>query len=168
MYQSIINIDEKYQLMQIDEVCERFEVDPIEGLNYSQVKQRFEKYGANKFSQKERNVWKKIQKSLMKPVIFCGMLLPSIFCIIILILYPNIYILTLAIVFTLHTIIATAWFSYGQRKILSQYLNIDEPRYCQVLRNCKHETLIQGYYRESLTQTPITDIIVLVLEYYRM
>lgn len=158
-----------YHELKIDEVCEKFEVDPNKGLNYSQVTKRVIENGLNKLTPPPQgHGCSHILQFLLQPVICCGILLPIIFCIIIVALQPNISTIILMVLFIISFFILL-WISlYGKQKFIDPYFIINDEKFSQVLRDYSHQKLIYGYYRTTLKQTPITDITELIEMYYRM
>ena len=153
----------------IDQLCEQFEVDPDKGLHYSEVNRRVQEHGVNKLSSPPKpNLCRVLFRSML--TMCMGLVIPLIFCIIIAALSQNLWITILTIILAIIIITSLIWSSYGEEKLMKPYLNRENVMTTQVLRdhNVELQELIVGYYRYLLKQSPVSDIIALIQEYYRM
>ena len=164
-------LEKNHHATPIDQLCERFKVDPDKGLHYSEVNRRAQEHGLNKVSYPIDFCYFYAIIIFMSMLTMCiGLVIPLIFCVTIAALSQNIWIIILTIILAIIIITSLIWSSYGEEKLMKPYSNREDVRTTQVLRhhNDELQELIVGYYRESLKQSPVSDIITLIQEYYRM
>ena len=164
----------QYHLMQIDEVCKVFKVNPDKGLNYNKIEKRRSKYGSNRLTPPQQSKISVIRDEICGVSMCCGLIIPLILCIIAAAMSENnnIWIIILSVILFIATILSCIWSYYGENNLITKYISDPEANASDykvnVIRQHNAGILISGYWRQIMKETPIQDIIHIIKDYYRM
>ena len=161
-------------LIEIDQVCKAFKVDPDKGLNYKKIERRRTKYGSNKLTPPRQSKISSIcQDEKCGVSMCCGFVIPLILCIVFAILSGNIWIIILSVILFISSILLCIWLYYGERNLVTKYIFNPETdpsstHIVTVIREHNAGMLISGYWRQMMKEAPVEDIVYIIKDYYRV